>query len=201
MTELDLRTLSDCELRVRLRQLAAGERRISGHLLRHLAEYDRRGLCREDGHSNLWTYCAKELKFSEAEINLRIQAARAIAANPELLGMLDRGETTISSIGRLAPHLKSERKQELIEQVKGKTYGEVRWLVATEKALEKAQEAEVAARQEAAVQAGLFDGGKPSIDRARVMAEVVEDFDRIVPLSGDRARLEAVVSRDFVKRL
>jgi 5-methylcytosine-specific restriction endonuclease McrA len=196
-----LNSLSDDALRVRLRELASSERRLSGDLLRHLGEYDARELFREDGFQNLWTYCARALRFAQAEIGLRIAAAKAVHANPDLLGMLERGEMTLSAIGRLAPHLKGERAKPLIEQAKGMSFNEVRWLIATEKATEKVEAAKADAAAQAAVQSGLFDPGGAPMEEAAIRAELRGDFDRVVPLSGERARLEAVVSRTFVKKL
>lgn len=201
MEDRALQSLPDGVLRARLRELSVNERSVSGELLRHLGEYDARKLYEGDGLGNLWTYCARVLKFADAEIGLRIQAAKAVHANPHLLAMLERGETSVSSIGRLAPHLKGERKEQLIEQARGMSLQEVRWLVATEKAAEKIEAAKAAGRAEAAVQSGLFDGGAERVDAAAIRAELHDRFDRVVPLSGEEARLEAVVSREFVKRL
>ncbi|MBI4422087.1 MAG: HNH endonuclease [Elusimicrobia bacterium] len=113
----------------------------------------------------------------------------------------ERGETTISAVGRLAPHLKEGRTEELIAQAKGKTLREVQWLVATEAAEAKVQAVKADIQAEAEVQSGLFDDGAKPVDDAAIRAQFVDERDRIVPLSGERARLEAVVSREFVTKL
>lgn len=124
-----LQDLTDEELTRNLKRLTAEERRITAEVLRHLAEFDRRRLYHGAGSRSLWDYCLTVLHLSETEIGLRIHAARATAANPELLAMLERGETTLSAISRLAPHLAGEAREALIEKARGKTRLEVEQLV------------------------------------------------------------------------
>lgn len=193
MENQELQSLKDDELRARLSRMALTERRVSAQLLRHLAEYDRRKLYRSDHSGSLWNYCAKTLKFPETEIRLRIQAARAIRDNQKLMDMLERGETTVSSIGRLAPHLNGDKAEQLIDDIRGMTRREVEWLVAKESAEAKAETRPPEPQQ------ALFE--TPTVDEAAIREELRDRRDKIVPLSGEEAEIRFVATREFVERL
>lgn len=203
-----LAELTDNELRARLKGLARDERLVGIELLRHLAEYDQRLLFIADGYGNLWQYCLHVLGFSETEIGLRIHAARAIRDNPELALSLERGETTISAIGRLAPHLKGENRLALIEEAKGKTRRKVEQIVARESVSARVVERRLSESQSAAVSPTLFEAARPK--PAAVPPPTLEECsewvrrenpDRIVPVSGSDFKIELVAAASVVKDL
>ncbi|MBI4347839.1 MAG: HNH endonuclease [Elusimicrobia bacterium] len=122
--------LPDTVLLHRLTLLVRADKRLGAEISRHLAEVDRRGLYRDEGFASLFAYCVDGLGLSEPETQLRIHAARAMARNPELLAMLEGGETTLSAVARVAPILTEENRETLIPEVRGKTCREVEALVA-----------------------------------------------------------------------
>lgn len=206
MHELELPGLTDDALRQRLKDLAAAERRITATLLLHLAEYDRRGLYVADGFAHLWDYCENVLQLGANQIKLRIQAARAIRDNPRLREMLERGETTVTSIGRLAPHLDAPEAGELIEQARNKTQLEVRSLVAgieVSKTLLAEREARSREQQAAplllAAEAGTPVTGPAAADCSAYVRE--RERDLIVPVSGTDFRVSFIAEEAFVRNL
>lgn len=142
------------------------------------------------------------LKFSESEINLRIHAARAIAKNRKLLDMLESGETNVTAIGRLAPHLEGDKAETLIEEVRGKSRREVEWIVAKEQVAAKAVSSP-AVVQAPEPQVGLFEERLPKVDRekAAIREELRDRRDRVVPLSGDEAELRFLASKALLEKL
>src|SRR5262245_9427027 len=68
--------IADQELITRLRRLVRADQTLHVRLLVHLGEVDARGLYREHAYSSMFAYCVEELRMSEAEAYLRIQAAR-----------------------------------------------------------------------------------------------------------------------------
>jgi 5-methylcytosine-specific restriction endonuclease McrA len=206
MHEIELHGLTDDALRQRLKDLAAAERRITATLLLHLAEYDRRGLYVADGFAHLWDYCERVLHLGANQIKLRIQAARALRDNPRLREMLERGETTVTSIGRLAPHLDAPGAGELIEQARNKTQLEVRSLVAgieVSKRVLAEREAESRERQAAplllAAQAGLPSTGPVATDCSAYVRE--RERDSIVPVSGTDFRVSFIAEEALIRNL
>ena len=68
--------LGDQQLLDQTRRLAANERALEVHILDHLAEIDRRGLALRRGFSSLFDYAVRELRFTDAAAQRRIQAMR-----------------------------------------------------------------------------------------------------------------------------
>ena len=68
--------LGDQQLLEQTRRLAANQRCIDVHILDHLDEIDRRGLALRRGFSSLFDYAVRELRFTDAAAQRRIQAMR-----------------------------------------------------------------------------------------------------------------------------
>ena len=68
--------LGDQQLLDQTRRLAANQRCIDVHILDHLDEIDRRGLALRRGFSSLFDYAVRELRFTDAAAQRRIQAMR-----------------------------------------------------------------------------------------------------------------------------
>lgn len=88
---MELRQLTDKELLSRLETLAGDECERIADVVEHLMELDRRGTVADTGCSNLFEYCLRVLKYSEAAANLRIRAARAAKAMPRVIADLRSG--------------------------------------------------------------------------------------------------------------
>jgi len=124
-----LQTLSDEDLVARLESLCRVERRVGADIVAHLIEVKRRRLDLDLGYSSLFSHCVERLGFSSDVAYKRMKAAQAAQAYPEVLGHLESGALTLSSLAVLVPHLE-EHGPELIEQALGKSKREVQRLVA-----------------------------------------------------------------------
>src|SRR5688572_903101 len=125
-----LTTLSDHDLLMTVRELAADERQVTAQLIGSVAELDARRLYLGEGCSSLFTYCTQVLHLSEHAAYGRIEAARAARRFPIVLDRLASGELTLTAVGLLAPHLTSENHRELIDAARHKSKREVEQLIA-----------------------------------------------------------------------
>jgi hypothetical protein len=97
--------LSDTDLLVKARTLAAIERRATAQLIAALAELDARRLYLPQGCRSMFTYCTEILYLSEYAAYARIEAARAARRFPGILRLLEDGALTLTTVGLLATHL------------------------------------------------------------------------------------------------
>ena len=119
----------------RTKELVATERRIGIAILDCLHEIERRKAYGELGYDGLFTYCVKELGFSDSQAYQRIQAMRALKDLPELKAKIESGSLNVSSITKVQAHLRQERRAgiwrpkterlELFRRVEGQTSREV----------------------------------------------------------------------------
>ena len=77
-----------------------------------LADFDRRALWRELGHSCLFYYLQRELRLSDGAAHFRKVAARLIQRFPEVVEPLREGKLCITSIVELARVMTSENREE-----------------------------------------------------------------------------------------
>jgi hypothetical protein len=122
--------LSNEELLVAVKSLAARERSATAALVASLAELDERRLYLGEGYSSLFTYCTQALHLSEHAAYGRIEAARAIRRFPPILELLEDGELTLTTICLLAPHLTAENHARVLESARHKSKRDVEHLVA-----------------------------------------------------------------------
>lgn len=94
----------------RIRKLVATERRIGVEILECLYEIERRKAYSELKYDGLFTYCIKELGFTDSQAYQRIQAMRALKELPELKTKIESGTLSVSSISKVQTHIKKERK-------------------------------------------------------------------------------------------
>lgn len=111
-------------------RLARCERDTIVELMRHLAEFDRRRLYREAGHSSLFVYCTGPLKLTEHEAYNRMKAARAVRRFPQILDLLADGSLNQTTVRLIARHLTRENLDEVLKAACGKSKREVEELVA-----------------------------------------------------------------------
>ena len=93
--------LGDQQLLEQTRRLAANQRCIDVHILDHLDEIDRRGLALRRGFSSLFDYAVRELHFSDAAAQRRIQAMRLCRRHGWVRACLQSGELSMTSAGQL----------------------------------------------------------------------------------------------------
>lgn len=122
--------LKDADLIRETKFLAERSRHNEMRLLEHLAEFDTRRLCIEEGHRSLYEYCTMVLGFEEAEAYRRIRVARVIRAFPEARIALGQRRVTASSLVVLAPWLERKNVGEWLSLAGGKSKREVEALVA-----------------------------------------------------------------------
>ena len=79
-----------------------------------LADFDRRGLWRELGHSCLFYYLQRELRLSDGAAHFRKVAARLIQRFPEVVEPLREGKLCITSIVELARVMTPENREDAL---------------------------------------------------------------------------------------
>ena len=125
-----LHALSDDQLLIEARRLAACERTATAALLRSLMEVDARRLYLRAGCSSLFTYCTQVLHLAEGGAYNRIEAARAARRYPAILTALEDSSLTLASVRLLAPHFTAENHLDLIARARHKSKRDVELLVA-----------------------------------------------------------------------
>ena len=93
--------LGDQQLLEQTRSLAANQRCIDVHILDHLDEIDRRGLALRRGFSSLFDYAVRELRFTDAAAQRRIQAMRLCRRHGWVRACLQSGELSMTAAGQL----------------------------------------------------------------------------------------------------
>jgi 5-methylcytosine-specific restriction endonuclease McrA len=81
-----------------------------------VADFDRRGLWRELGHSCLFYYLQRELRLSDGAAHFRKVAARLIQRFPEVVLPLREGKLCLTSIVELARVMTPENREETLPQ-------------------------------------------------------------------------------------
>ena len=110
-----LKKLSDSQLLENTKIIVAREREILIEVLHHLKEIDSRRLYLEIGYSSLWAYCTKELQYTEASAQRRIEAMRVIKELPILEKKIESGALSIASIAKLQTALRRAKKSPHVE--------------------------------------------------------------------------------------
>ena len=93
--------LGDQQLLEQIRRLAANQRCIELHILDHLDEIDRRGLALRRGFSSLFDYAVRELRFTDAAAQRRIQAMRLCRRHGWVRASLQSGELSLTAAAQL----------------------------------------------------------------------------------------------------
>jgi hypothetical protein len=123
--------LSDEALVARLAGITRSHRALTAELVAHLAEMDARKLYLSHATSSLFAYCVERLGFSEDEACRRVEVARLARRFPCIYDRIERGEVTLSVLGRLKPVLTEQNAIELLDAVRGKTVRDAERIIAT----------------------------------------------------------------------
>lgn len=126
----DCEKLSDAQLVRETKYLAGRMKHNEIQLLVHLAEFDSRRLCLEEGYRSLYEYCTTALGFEEGEAYRRIRVARVIRGFPETLDALRAKRVTASALVVLSPWLERSNVREWLAAADGKSRRELEALVA-----------------------------------------------------------------------
>ncbi len=130
MQKISPSLLTDDQLLVEVKALAAGERDATAQLIASLAELDARRLYLGEGCSSLFAYCTRVLHQSEHAAYNRIEAARAARTWPVILDLLADGSLTLTTACLLAPHLTDDNHREVLAGARQKSKREVEQMVA-----------------------------------------------------------------------
>ena len=129
-TNDSLSRLSDDELLIEVKRLAAIEREATADLIHSLAEVEARRLHLASGCSSMFTYCTQVLHLSEHAAYARIAAARAATRFPVVMDLLIEGAITLTTVTLLGRHLTAENHVALLEAARHKSKANVEMLVA-----------------------------------------------------------------------
>jgi len=97
------------------------ERWVTARLLVRLAAVEKRELYAPLGYSSMWEYCLSELGMSEESAGRRLWAARKCHEFPALFDALSDDRIHMTAIHTLAPHLRADNANELIDAASGRT--------------------------------------------------------------------------------
>ena len=125
-----LTDLSDEELLLEVKSLAARERESTAQLITSLAELDARRLYLGEGYSSLFTYCTHCLHLSEHAAYGRIEAARAARRWPIIFELLSDGAITLTTVCLVSAHLTDENHRAVLDAARHKSKREVEQQVA-----------------------------------------------------------------------
>jgi exonuclease VII small subunit len=108
--------------------LVFSERKITAHVIKHIAEIDRRRLFLEKGFTSVFDYLVKDIGYSPSAAMRRIDAARLMQELPEVVEKLETGSLTLSQATQVQKaardfkkikhaNLNTETKRELFLQI------------------------------------------------------------------------------------
>lgn len=98
------------QLFLKIKKLVNEERRIDVEILECLQEIEKRKAYAELKYDGLFTYCVKELGFTDSQAYQRIQAMRALKEVPEIKSMIESGSLSVSSVSKVQVHFREEKK-------------------------------------------------------------------------------------------
>ena len=127
-----LKKYTNEELLAELQILVSQERTLSVRILLFLKEIELRKLYLERGHSSLFVFCVKELKYSEAMAYHRTGALKVIEEIPEAKQAIETGELSIATLSLVQSACNAkkrktkvgvglEEKKKLLDEVVGKS--------------------------------------------------------------------------------
>ena len=105
--------LTDKQLLIEITRLATLERQTTTELLHHIREMEKRRLFCELGHSSMFDYLVKGLRFSEGQAYRRINAARLLEKKPHLEDKIKSGELNVTVLSDIQSFIRQEKPDEL----------------------------------------------------------------------------------------
>jgi hypothetical protein len=103
--------MSDDALMGRLKANRSRENEILVEILNDLIEVEGRGLYLKRGFSSVYEFCLKELKYSESEALLRINAMRLIRAVPEAEEKIEGGDLSLTNAAEVGRQINRENQR------------------------------------------------------------------------------------------
>src|SRR5512133_3167265 len=212
------------ELTNHLVRLLREEQGAMADFLLALADFDRKKLWRELGHTSLFYYLHRELRLSKGAAQNRKTAAELIQAFPEVEAALRAGELCLSTVNELARVLTPENRAQVLPRFFGLSRREAEAVALSLRPAEVVPTRDVItavrpaapALRAATVQAAL-SAASPELPTLRVHldappAPVVVDAPMPPPpappsresvemLDAELARMHVTVSRRFLEKL
>src|SRR5256885_752800 len=130
MDHRTISSLTDDQLLSATRDLVRRSCSTEANLLLHLGEIDERKLHLDRAFSSMFTFCTRELGFSEGAAYNRIFVARAARKFPALIEAVRSGRVHLAGLRLLAPHLTWENHEQLLAKATGRTKEEIAEIVA-----------------------------------------------------------------------
>ena len=124
-----LASLTDEQLLLKVRALAALEREATAQLIASLAKLDARRLYLAEGFSSLFSDCTETLDLSEHAAYNRIEVARAARKWPLILQMIADGAITLTVVRLLVPSLTDDNHRQLLDAAMHRSKREVEQMI------------------------------------------------------------------------
>ena len=122
--------MTDAVLLSELHTFLGDSRHLLARLIRHLIEVQARELHRRRAYGTIVDFCTGELHLSQEEARLRASAVLVAKSFPVVIGMIERGETTLATLAILRRHLTKDNHLSLLNEARGLSKRQVRLLVA-----------------------------------------------------------------------
>jgi len=122
---VDLLKLNDSEFHTEFENAAQAHQTSTINILHFINECERRKSYLDRGYSSIFSYCVRKLKYSSSTAGRMIQAARCIAANPEVLQMLQAREVSVTSISQVAGILDDANRTSILGRMRGASWRDV----------------------------------------------------------------------------
>ncbi len=196
-----LKMVSNQRLVEILHGLVSEERKLLTRVLEHLAEVYRRRLYLEMGYSSLFTFCVKELGYTESQSQRRVLAMRAIALVPELENRLESGKVSLATVSLAQAHLLAIEKVEgakvgltertqLFEAIEDKSKKEVESYLATQAASHPKLAKKIFSQRESVRPMGSIDGEPQFELRINVSKTLLDKLRQIQALSSHTGKTD-----------
>lgn len=108
----NFKQVSNEELIRKLESLVRLEKKTTAEIIDFIREVDRRKLYLERGHTSLFSYLTKDLGYTPASAQRRIDSARLLQALPEIKTDLAEGSLNLMQVSLVAQCLRQKQKEE-----------------------------------------------------------------------------------------
>ena len=108
---MDFKFVSDKELLLKTKKVVKEEKKLTLLVLEHLLEIEQRKLYVDLNYSSMFSYCMKELGFSENETGPRISAMRLMRKFAPAKVALAQGELSLTTAAMAFNHIQQEEKE------------------------------------------------------------------------------------------
>ena len=140
---VNLKSLTNVELNMKLQTLAKSERKITHEILDHINEVESRRLFAQLGFGSTLDYLVKECHYSESSAYRRIQAARLLKVVPEVSSKIEEGQINLTQLSKVQSLIQQqeksskskvtlETKQEILQKIENQNSFQTEKLIAKE---------------------------------------------------------------------